>query len=184
MVRENGPVEIFSAGGYFLFCLFFVYFNISGILRTDVAPCFFVLLLGLRELDFHARFTTMGMFKSRFFISPEVPLVEKILVTGFILGLLGYAFYYLRERMVAFKADLAAGSPYAFSIAAAVGCILLSKALDGNSEIFEYLLPMIDESSQLPRTAEECLELFIPVFLLRALVQYAEKRLQADQAVP
>lgn len=176
MVRENGPVETFSVGGYFLFCLFIVYFNVAGILRTDIAPGFFVLLLGLRELDFHARFTTMGMFKIKFFISTEVPLAEKLVVILFIVALVAYAFFFLRGKLGRFKADLLAGSSYAFSIACALGCLVFSKFLDGNSELFEYLL-RIDESSQLPRAAEECMELFIPVFLVRALLQYAEKRL-------
>ena len=41
-----------------------------------------VTLFGCRELDFDKAFTTIGILKSRFFVSPDVPLGEKL--AGFI----------------------------------------------------------------------------------------------------
>lgn len=173
MVIEGGPVETLSAGGYFLFCLFIFYFNIIGSIRTGFAPGFFVFLLGLRELDFHARFTTMGMFKSRFFISPEVPIMEKSIVTIFIIGLVIYAVIYFRRSWPGFKRALSAGKPWAVSVACAVGCVVLSKILDGNSKLFGVLSPLVSDTKTLAITAEECLELLIPIFFIRALLQYS-----------
>jgi hypothetical protein len=115
----------------------------------------------------------MGMFKIKFFISPGVPLTEKLIVTIFIVSLLSYAIWYLRGTLPAFKRNVLAGRPYAFSIACGVGCIVLSKALDGNSEIFKVLFPMVENPATLSRTVEECLELFIPIFFIRALLQYS-----------
>ena len=172
-VREGGPIETLSAGGYFLFCLFIFYFNSISAIRTSFAPGFFVLLLGLRELDFHARFTTMGMFKSRFFISPEVPIMEKTIVSIFIIGLVIYAVIYFRRVWPGFKRALVSGKPWAISVACAVGCVVLSKILDGNSKFFVIFKPLVTDTKTLARTAEECLELLIPIFFIRALLQYS-----------
>ena len=181
MVRENGPVEVLSAAGYFLFCLFLFYFNYIGAVRTSFAPGFFIFLLGLRELDFHARFTTMGMFKSRFFVSPEVPVVEKFLVILFIISLLAYGIIYLRRSLPGFKKDVFRARPYAVSVACAIGCTLLSKVLDGNSIIFKSLLPMLENPATFARTVEECLELFIPILFIHALLSCSRESMQCQR---
>ncbi len=173
MVRENGPVETLSAAGYFLFCIFIFYFNFTGVIRTSLAPALFLLLLGLRELDFHARFTTMSMSKIKFFVSPAVPITEKAVVGFFIFVLLAYGFFYLRKALPDFMKDLVGGRPYAVSIVCAICCIVLSKSLDGNTKLFELFLPLSWDPRTVSRTMEECMELFIPVFFIRALLQYS-----------
>ena len=172
-VKEGGPIETLSAGGYFLFCIFLFHFNWIEAIKTAVAPGFFVLLLGLRELDFHARFTTMGMFKSRFYISPDVPIVEKAIVGTFVIGLIVYAVWYLLRVWPFFKRALRARRPWAVSLICAVGCVVFSKALDGNSDIYELLLPMLEDTRILARIIEECMELLIPLFFIRSLLQYS-----------
>lgn len=176
MVRENGPVEVLSAGGYFLFCLFLLYGNYSGAVRTRVAPGVFVFLLGLRELDFHVHFTTMGMFKSRFFISPDVPLLEKTIVTFGIVALLVYAFLYFRHALPRVKKALMKGRSWAVFTVCGVACAVCSKALlDGNAKMIANLLPMMESPRTLVRIMEECLELFIPIFFIGALLRYGKE---------
>lgn len=175
MVREHGPIETLSAAGYFYFCLFLFHFNYIGVIQTSFAPGFFVFLLGLRELDFHQRFTTMGMFKTKFFVSPGVPGVEKIIVTILLVAVLLYGIIYLRRALPTFKRDLLGGRPSSLSIACAVGCAVLSKFLDGNSEIFGDMFPMVENFETFSITVEECLELFIPVFFIQALLQYGRE---------
>jgi len=186
MVREHGPIETLSAAGYFYFCLFLFHFNSIGAVQTSFAPGLFVFLLGLRELDFHQRFTTMGVFKTKFFISPGVPVVEKIIVTILLVAVLIYGIIYLRRALPTFKGDLLDGRPSSLSIACAVGCAVLSKFLDGNSEIFGDMFPMVENFETFSITVEECLELFIPVFFLQALLQYGResvRRYAAESAV-
>ena len=173
IVRENGVVEIFSAAGYFFFCLLLVWCNLKGTVITRLAPGVLVFFLGLRELDFHVRFTTMGMFKSRFFISPDVPLPEKVLVTLFILGLLLYTGIYFQKTLPEFTQALRGARPWAVSVVCGVACALVSKlVLDGNSGMIASVLPMLENPKMLSAIMEECLELFIPVFFIRALFQY------------
>jgi hypothetical protein len=44
--------------------------------------------------------------------------------------------------------------------------------LDGNSEMIAFFLPMLENPRVLSGIMEECLELFIPVFFIMALIQY------------
>jgi hypothetical protein len=44
--------------------------------------------------------------------------------------------------------------------------------LDGNSGMIAALLPMLENPRVLSGIMEECLELFIPVFFIMALIQY------------
>jgi hypothetical protein len=182
-VRENGIIEIFSAGGHFLFCFFLVYFNVVGAINTRFAPAVFVFLLGLRELDFHARFTTMGMFKIKFFLSPDVPFGEKAIVISGILALGIYAVFYFRQSLPIFKKALVNGSPWAVSVICGIACGVISKfLLDGNSGMIQALLPMLESPRVLSMIMEECIELFIPVFFIRALLQYGWEK--ARERVP
>ncbi|MBM9604851.1 hypothetical protein [Desulfopila inferna] len=172
-VREFGPVETISVGLYFLFILFIVYFNATGILRTSFAPGVFILLLALREMDFHARFTTMGMFKIKFYLSPEVPVEQKIIVVLFDIAVISYAIVYLRKVTPGFLRALSARKAYAFSIIFGLACMVASKLIDGNSEVFEFLFGMEEGDLGIYSSImEECLELFIPVFFIMALIQY------------
>ena len=46
------------------------------------------LLMGLREMDAHKAFTTYGVFKTRLYVSPDVPLAEKLIAGLIVIGLL------------------------------------------------------------------------------------------------
>ncbi|MCA1787760.1 MAG: hypothetical protein LC657_17435 [Desulfobacteraceae bacterium] len=173
LVRENGVVENLSAGGHFFFCFVLLYLNLTGMVKTGPAPGLFVLLLGLRELDFHERFTTMGMFKIKFFLSPEVSWPEKMVVMLLIAGLVAYGVVYVRKILPGCKKALLDAGPWAVSVVCGVACALISKlVLDGNSDMIAFLLPMLDNPRVLSGIMEECLELFIPVFFIMALIQY------------
>ena len=173
MVQENGVVENLSAGGYFFFCLILLYLHLTGVVLTGPAPGFFVLLLGLRELDFHERLTTMGMFKIKFFLSTEVPWPEKMVVALLIAGILVYGVVYVRQILPGCKKALLDARPWAVSVVCGIACALISKlVLDGNSGMIAVLLPMLENPRVLSGIMEECLELFIPVFFIMALMQY------------
>jgi len=173
MVRENGVVENLSAGGHFFFCVVLLYLHLTNLVRTGPAPGFFVLLLGLRELDFHERFTTMGMFKIKFFLSPEVPWPEKMVILLLIAGFLAYGFFYGKRILPGFKKALLGARPWAVSVFCGVACAVISKlVLDGNSGMIAFFLPMLETPRVFSGIMEECLELFIPVFFIMALIQY------------
>ena len=130
MVVENGPVEMLSAIGllaaaFWLFCR--AGRDPSG---QPVAAGFLVLLLGLRELDFHARFTTMGVFKTKYYLSPLVPAGEKIIVSLVMAVIVFIAIRFVIGSFRRFTLALRRRRPAALALLAAFGYGLLGKGLD------------------------------------------------------
>jgi hypothetical protein len=87
---EGGVVEVASAIGYFLCVLLILYKGKINYLRKHYYFILLFIMSGFREQDFHKRFTTMGILKIKFFISPNVPLTEKLI--GFLIVLLFYCY--------------------------------------------------------------------------------------------
>ena len=174
IVKENGPIEDLSALGYFLVALWLVRAGWLLRVKDGFSAGFLVALLGMRELDMHTRFTTMGIFKTRYYISDKVPGGEKLLVSIIVLIILVVAARYLYRNFGALWQELRRWSMSTISLAAAGWCILVSKMLDSLSGPIE---PFVTIFSNEPRTvlriSEETLELAIPVYLLLAVCYYA-----------
>ena len=170
MVVENGPVEMLSAVGllaaaFWLFCR--VGRDASG---QPISAGILVLLLGLRELDFHARFTTMGVFKTKYYISPAVPAGEKAIVSFIMICILIIAVRYLTHNFGRFVLALRQRQPAALAILAAIGYGLLGKGLDSFSTPLEPIIALFSSNPKLfLRTAEECVEFGAPICILLAL---------------
>jgi len=170
MVVENGPVEMLSAIGLlgaalWLFCR--AGRDGSG---QPVAAGFLVLLLGLRELDFHARFTTMGIFKTKYYLSPLVPAGEKIIVSLLMVAILFIAIRFVIGNTGRFILALRRRRPAALALLAAFGYGLLGKGLDSLATPLEPPIAWFSANPKLVlRTAEELTELGVPLCLLLAV---------------
>ena len=74
LMSDTGPIERASALGYFLCAGYMLLAGGRDFARKYSYIIVLVALCGCRELDFDKRFTTMGILKSRFYLSSEVPL--------------------------------------------------------------------------------------------------------------
>lgn len=170
LVKENGPVETLSAAGY-LFAAFLLFLEVwRGRMRDGFSAGLLVTMLGLRELDFHTRFTTMGIFKTRYYISDQVPGGEKII--GFLIVMLIFvvAIRYGKRNIIPFWNALRSDRMYAITLGLSLGCIVASKMLDSFSWPFEPLAACFsNEPKHFLRVAEESLELAIPLYLLLSI---------------
>jgi hypothetical protein len=144
LTSESGPVQIFSVIGYLMASSF------------GYGAAVILLAMGLRELDFHDRFTTMGIMKTRFYISDTVPLTEKIIGALVLLGLTWITVSFLLKHFRPFVTTLRAGNKAALL------------ALHGT--IFIIVSKLIDPSPSLIICAiEETMEMAIPYFFLSAM---------------
>ncbi len=172
-IREGGVVELLSAAGYFIGASILVYFSLKKEIASSYSTGFLVLLLGLRELDFHDRFTTMGIFKTKFYVSPIVPIGEKIFITILVLCLLGFIFWYLKKHGSSFISQLKKGTAHVVLTLCGIGSMFLSKFLDSYSELIENILILMNENPAFQsQILEETLELAIPVFFIQAIFSY------------
>jgi len=170
MVVENGPVEMLSAVGllgaaFWLFCR--TGRSTSG---QPITAGFLVLLLGLRELDFHARFTTMGVFKTKYYLSPLVPAGEKTIVSLLMVATLFIALRFVVANTGRFILALRQRQPAALALLAAFGYGLLGKGLDSLATPLERPIAWFSADPKLVlRTLEEFTELGVPLCILLAL---------------
>ncbi|PAP95218.1 hypothetical protein [Mesorhizobium wenxiniae] len=163
-LSEGGPIEVFSAAGYLIVVATLVReMSYRDLLKRWYLVAILIAMC-LRELDFHAHFTTHNITKTTLYISPDVPLLEKLIGATVVIAL-GIAFYLLlKNGFRRFVHGLRHGEATAVAIAAAVGCAVLSKVIDGAPSNLTFLgihLTRIYTST----VFEEILELGIPIFL-------------------
>ncbi len=177
IVKENGPIEDLSALGYFLVAWWLARAGWLLRVKDGFSAGFLIALLGLRELDMHTRFTTMGIFKTRYYISPQVPGGEKLIVSIIVLIIFVIAIRYLYRNTRELWTELHRWSMSAISLAAAACCIIVSKMLDSLSGPIEPLVACFsNEPRTVLRISEETLELAIPAYLLLAAYFYTARR--------
>lgn len=161
LIRENGPVETFSIIGYFMAFITAIILQLKGRISFGTGAAVIFLTLGLRELDFHDRFTTMGIMKSRFYISDTVPLKEKIIVVIIVLTLVWFIGRFLKQKFHPFLAALKTNDKAAILALNGIIFIIISKLIDSTPVLFAQIV-------------EESMEFAIPYFFLAAMLLHVK----------
>jgi hypothetical protein len=131
-----------------------------------------VTLFGCRELDFDKAFTTIGILKSRFFVSPDVPVGEKLAGLIVVTILLWSVYMILSRHFTGFLAGLRQKTPEAVGIAIVFFLLAFSKSIDGLPRKLQPLgIDVAPEIGSFLGALEEVLELGIPIYI--ALVTHA-----------
>ena len=169
-IREHGVVEMGTVIFYGIFLIF--YACLIRLKATVTAPILASLMM-FRELDFHSSFTTMSITKSRFFLSGEVPLYEK-LVAGLVWILVVYCV--IRVGLYFFKPALSAlrrGRAYAWAGVACAVNAFLGKAMDGLGRKLESIgIEIGDAHNKYWGAYEEVIEMGIPLYMILAVIAY------------
>jgi hypothetical protein len=171
LLSESGPVEMISAIGYLLCAASLLW--LAGNWRGRWAATGLMIMFGLRELDFHSRFTSMNLSKIKFYLSPDVALPEK-LIGGAVLALFVYCVFRLFQlEGRAWLADLRRGRACAFGVLFAMFCVVASKSLDGFArKLADLNIQVSSQASSYASTFEEVLELGIPFMIGLAIACY------------
>lgn len=172
MILESGFVEDLSMVGYFICFGITLVFSITKKLK-DYSASLIMLLLGLRELDFHARFTTYNITKIKFYTSSEVSFIQKIIVVCLVLIILFVLVRFLVRNFPIYLRDLKNKSEYAIFAFPGILFLFLSKILDGITRKLRKAGFKIDEVLELKfEILEEVIELLIPYFFLLAIFSF------------
>lgn len=172
LLSESGPIENGSALGYVLGFIWLTILSIQHRHSGYFASGCLVLCLALRELDFNTRFTTMGIFKTRYYLSDKVPFAEKIIVSVIVAILIvSIALYLARYGMVLIRA-MHQRESWAICVTLAIIFAVITKTLDRcNVEISRFVSEYLHFSTdRVWNIAEETLELEIPVLILIAIM--------------
>ena len=141
-----------------------------------------------RELDWHRRFTTDSLLKSRYYLKVQAPLVEKLLAGAVVLALTAVVVYLLVRYRRPFVAALRLRVPVAMTLATAALLLLFTKIADRLPGILkeDYAARLPDWAARLDMVLEEPMEFAVPLLFLLAIAQarlaQAPQRLSAASA--
>jgi len=182
LIREGGPIELLSATCYCIVPLIMFIKGGWSFIRRHASLAVLVSALGMRELDFNARFTMMSITKIKFFLSPQVPLVEKIIAVLVILILLAALVDCLKKYLRPFLAGCAKKDVVSMTAGVSLLFMAISKSLDGLPRKLRSLgLDIAGQSSLYAESAEEILELGIPLMLIiSTLAHFSRHALKTD----
>lgn len=173
LMEESGVVENATVIGYFLCVGVMVWRGRMQYIRVHWYLVAFLLFLALRELDLDKAFTSMGIFRTRFFLSPEVPVVEKIFGGAVVGSVVWMVLIILRRHTIDVVAGAVRLRPVSVAIVIAVVFAIAAKTLDGLKRKLAMFNLELTDSLQLGMThLEEVLECGIPAFLLVSLYGY------------
>jgi len=170
ILEENGPLENATVIAY-VYCIAYMLLQWP---RTQLKINFYWLALlvafVLRELDFDKRFTSMGILKSRFYLSADVPLLEKAIGALVILSLLAILFWIVKRHILGRSlSDILTAAKDSY-VLYPLALIVVSKSLDGiGRKLSDMGILISDSAVRLSAFTEEFLEFFIPVTIAYAL---------------
>ena len=177
LMGEAGPIERSSALGYFLCTGYMLLAGGRDFARKYAYIIVLVALFGCRELDFDKRFTTMGILKSRFYLSSEVPLLEKVIGLLVIALLLWAVISIVKNHLTSTLANLAKLNERAVGVVMIFVLLAVSKSIDG---LARKLKPFGIETSQqvsfLASSVEEVMELGIPILMIAVFHSWLRSR--------
>ena len=172
-LKEGGIIETFSAIGYFVAALLILVKGKWSYIQKYHYFFILILMFGLRELDFHKKFTTMGMFKSRFYLSDTVPMSEKLIGLMVILLILYIFIRIIKNHSKGFFKKIKAFSPVHIGGLLTFMILAFSKSIDGLSRKLGQLNIVIEQQTSTNfEVIEEVLELGIPLLIIATLLIY------------
>ena len=126
----------------------------------------------MRELDFHTRFTSMGVLKSRYYLDSTIPAIQKVFAALVLLGLLTLAVSVFVRNRRSFMRAIRSGYAPAWAVAVGVLCLPASKAIDRAPALIRdhAPAPLLADTRFAFLVIEECMELAIPILFLWALL--------------
>lgn len=169
--KEGGVVETLSAAGYFAAFALLLFHIVRQKKPAGWSLCVMILCFGFRELDFDKRFTTMGVFKARFYSSSEVMVSEKAIGVLVILALVVCLYYLIKAHARLFFRNLKTFDPVAITVFLALAVMGASKTLDGLPRKLKPLGAVFSNHAKtVLGTVEELLELLVPVLMIAAIL--------------
>ncbi len=175
LIKENGIIENATVVFYIAGAIASWMYAKRTILERGLSIGLMLILLALRELDFQKRFTAISITKIKFYVSPDIPLLEKIFVCTIVFFILIFIFSFVIKNSKALLRGFRNRKDWAISAMSGLLFLFFSKLIDSGRRILTKSLDIINyEYDNVLKTTEETAELAIPVFFLIAIIQYAK----------
>ncbi len=185
IASENGPVERMSAAIWFMgfiWCLGAAFSQRNRAIEW-LGFAMFLLLFGLRELDAHVWATGWNLDKVANFWNPHYPLLERLLVLGFLIFPCLIVGLMLCSRFwkVAGRA-WREGEAWLSHLILSLGLLVLCVSLDKVGPYGLLFIEISDSGKVFLMILEESLELILAVFALVSLWPYLQVAFLSDES--
>jgi hypothetical protein len=173
LIAEDGPVESLTAVAWFVGAAGLVLVLLKTRWRDAVSGAFILALAGLRELDSQKRFTTMSITKARFYLSPAVPLKEKVVVILVLAVIAAVVIRFCWRNLPIWWRGVRTRHAPSLAVLGGLAAVAVSEVLDRLPQVSrEFGLPLPQGWPASCHAAEEVLELAGPCLLLAAMVDF------------
>lgn len=175
IVKEGAPIESATVWIYGIGILLLIWKRPIEWIAGNFLAAIVILFLLLRECDFDKAFTTLGIFKKRFYLSAEVPVLEKAIVILILLLFFAVILTLLKKYGPWLSKNVLAGHRSAWGIFTAFSLAFVSKIIiDGLPRKLSGAGIETPEMIEKYHVAlEEVLELGIPISIVLAVVYQA-----------
>ncbi|WP_157471752.1 hypothetical protein [Gilvimarinus agarilyticus] len=173
--QEGSLIDRTSALGYLICAGLMLVLGGRDLLKHHYPLMIGVTLLGLRELDFDKRYSTLGLFKSATFRSPDVSLLEKGITLVVVLLVVWLAIALIVKYLRPLLTRAVQFNMVAISICCAGGLLVVARTLDGIArKLGEFGVNVTAHTEVHTTIIEEVFELGAPYSLIIALFCYLQ----------
>lgn len=177
---EQGVIEGVTVVFYGCACVISLALFLLQRWTKGIYAAVILLALGLRELDFDARFTPEQIDSIRYWRLADVPLLQKLGVALLLVALLFVLLRFLKGSAIRLREDLGRRRAYAITLVG-IGVYLTASYVIDN-QLDTARMDMIQTGAEQGRKdlffslLEECIELGIPLLACLSLMQMAMQR--------
>lgn len=184
MVHPEVHVKLLNEGGWIESASWVSYFIAAGFLLIQTirwpsrwSMLVITMVLGMRELDFDKRFTTMGVFKSRFYFSDQVPVIEKLIAGVITAALVAVLVLLVKAHLKPFIEKVKNREGASLSVLFSCGLMAVTKSIDGLSRKLEpFGIEPSAAANRVVGAIEETFELTAAVLLILASAMALRQR--------
>lgn len=174
-VQENGPVENLTLIAYVVSLAAILYYGRSVLfVRTRLALTILLSYMFMREADMHKWLNGLSVLKIKFWLSGEIPLIDKFWAVAILLPLLWALVYFLKNYARQVWTDFWRKESYAIGIFVFLAVLVISKICDRSlnmmTEMWGWHFEIWLEA--LVTAQEEFLECILPILVMMAVLQY------------
>ena len=184
LFSEEGPFEEMSIVLWVALGAMLLFHDVRSPRVLALATLSFV--FAAREADLHKAFTVMSISKIKFYLSPDVPMMQKIIGGLVLLAVVALIIHLARLCWRFFFQQGGLGTPVGQVLLLPVLLLPISKVLDrfsnGLRESFDIHLS--STVNQFIAAFEEGMEMAMPVLFIVALMLYRASLRESGQAQP
>lgn len=176
-VEENGPVENVTLVAYVVALAAILYYG-SNVLfvRTRLALTIMLAYMFMREADMHKWLNGLSILKIKFWLSGDIPLVDKFWAVVILAPVLWMLYYFLKNYVRQVWTDFWRKDAYAISVFVFLAVLVISKICDRSlnmmTEMWGWQFDIWLKA--LVTAQEEFLECILPVLVMIGVLQYRE----------